>query len=221
MQNYKKKSQMYHIVKQSTATFASNLKSPIMILDSDTNVCYVSLLMTKHKSDMDLLCEIAHAGVDLELLDYTRDIWARDYMPVQIAPKKFFGFEYAPDYLYNDEYVNTITSQARVCDRLDVETIPSGLIIDGGNVVKTSKGVIMVDKIFQENDHYSKIALINKLENYFACESIFLPWDRVEIYGHADGIVREINPGQVMMTNYHRFSKRFAEQYQQILSRHH
>ena len=191
-----------------------------MLLDSDTNVCYVSKLLANETRGLELIDEILQAGVSVELLEDTRDIWARDYMPIQISDDKFIGYEFTPDYLYYDDYIRTITSQARVCDRHDIDTIPSGLIIDGGNVVKTSKGVIMVDKVFHENDHFSKVGLVDRLERYFECEIIFLPWDKVEIFGHADGIVREISPGKVLMTNYHQHSKRFAERYLKILSQH-
>lgn len=88
-----------------------------MLLDSDTNVCYVSKLLTEQTRGMELIEEILQAGISVELLDDTRHIWARDYMPIQISDDKFIGFEFAPDYLYYDDYIRTITSQARVCDR--------------------------------------------------------------------------------------------------------
>lgn len=191
-----------------------------MLLDSETNVCYVSKLLAKHNRGVELIEEILLAGISVELLEDTRDIWARDYMPIQISDDKFIGFEFAPDYLYYDDYIRTISSQARVCDRHDIDIIPSGLIIDGGKVVKTSNGIIMVDKVFRENYHFTKIELINRLERCFESEIIFLPWDKAEIFGHADGIVREISPGKVIMTNYHQHSKRFADSYHKILSQH-
>lgn len=190
-----------------------------MILDSDTNLVYLSKRILEYPHGTDIVKQLDQHGVFVDFIPSTRDVWARDYMPVQIADNKYIGYEYCPDYLYPN-YVSLITNQAKVCDEMEIDTVPTGLIIDGGNVVKTSKGIIMFDKVFRENNHFSKIELINRLENTFCSEIIFLPWDRIEYYGHADGVVREISTGKVLMTNYHRFSKKYARQFENILSSH-
>ncbi|MGM9864967.1 MAG: agmatine deiminase family protein [Muribaculaceae bacterium] len=190
-----------------------------MILDSDTNIVYFSKRLLEYTHGIDIVKQLDEHGVFVDFIPSTRDVWARDYMPVQLADNKYIGYEYCPNYLYPN-YTSLITNQARVCDEMDIETVPTGLIIDGGNVVKTSKGIIMIDKVFCENNHFSKIELINRLENAFCSEIIFLPWDRSEYYGHADGVVREISAGKVLMTNYHQFSKKYAEQFEKILSSH-
>ncbi|MBD5202805.1 MAG: agmatine deiminase family protein [Barnesiella sp.] len=190
-----------------------------MILDSDTNIVYVSKQLLDYSQGIDILGILRENGVSVDFIPTTRDVWARDFMPVQIAEDKYVGYEYCPDYLY-PKYTLYITNQARVCDEMMIDTIPSGIILDGGNVVKTSKGIIMIDKVFQENRHLTKIELINRLENAFCSEIIFLPWDRSEHFGHSDGICREILPGKVLLTNYHRYSKKFATQFHQILSSH-
>ena len=190
-----------------------------MILDSDTNLVYLSKRILKYPHGIDIVKQLDEHGVFVDFITSTRDVWARDYMPIQITDNKFIGYEYCPDYLYPN-YTSLITKQVRVCDEMEIDTVPTGLIIDGGNIVKTSKGIIMIDKVFRENNHYSKIELINRLENTFCSEIIFLPWDRSEYYGHADGVVREISTGKVLMTNYHRFSKKYARQFEKILSSH-
>jgi len=158
-------------------------------------------------------------GVYCSLLKDTKDIWARDYMPIQLDSDRFAGYEYAPNYLYHDKrYISTITNQVRVCQELEIVPEPSGLIIDGGNVIKTSKGAIMTEKVFVENPQYSRTDLIDRLEKMLETEVIFIPWDRAEIYGHADGVVREIAPGKLLMTNYHRFSRRLADLFLKVLS---
>lgn len=190
-----------------------------MILDSDTNIVYFSKQLLKYPHGMDIVKQVDEHGVFVDFIPSTRDIWARDYMPIQIADNKYIGYEYCPNYLYPN-YTSLITNQARVCDEMDIDTVPTGLMIDGGNVVKTSKGIIMIDKVFRENNHFSKIQLFNRLEKAFCSEIIFLPWDRSEYYGHTDGVVREISAGKVLMTNYHRFSKKYAGQFEKILSSH-
>lgn len=190
-----------------------------MILDSDTNLVYFSKRILKYPNGIDIVKQLDEHGVFVDFIPSTRDVWARDYMPVQIADNKYIGYEYCPDYLYPN-YTSLITNQSRVCDEMEIDTVPTGLIIDGGNIVKTSKGIIMIDKVFRENNHFSKIELINRLENTFCSEIIFLPWDRSEYYGHADGVVREISTGKVLMTNYYRFSKKYGRQFENILSLH-
>ena len=37
--------------------------------------------------------------VPWSLLEGTKDIWCRDYMPIQILPNQFMGYDYHPDYL--------------------------------------------------------------------------------------------------------------------------
>lgn len=189
-----------------------------MILDSDTNVIYFSELVLNILGGLGIVTRIRENNISVKFIPATVDIWARDYMPIQIDNQKFIGYEYCPDYLYPN-FSSRITNQARVCDKMGFDTFASGLIIDGGNVVKTSKGIIMVDKVFNENSHLSRIELINQLETAFQSEIIFLPWNRSEYYGHADGIVREIFDGTVLLTNYHRYSKKYALQFEQILSR--
>lgn len=191
-----------------------------MILDQDTNFVYFSeLLWDNAAGGKEIIEKIIRHGVDCSLLKDTKDIWARDYMPIQLDSDRYAGYEFAPNYLYNnDRYISTITQQARVCNELEIEPQPSGLIIDGGNIVKTSKGAIMTEKVFAENPQYSQIGLINRLEKMLEAEVIFIPWDRSEIYGHADGIAREITPGKLLMTNYHRFSRRFADLFLKVLS---
>jgi agmatine deiminase len=42
---------------------------------------------------------LEQSGVPWQKLSGTRDIWARDYMPVEIAPRQFVQFRYWPTYV--------------------------------------------------------------------------------------------------------------------------
>lgn len=190
------------------------------ILDAQTNVCYFSRELLSDYYGRNIVGRIANSGVDVKMLDGTRDIWCRDYMPIQIAENRYIGYEYAPDYLNRAGYAGYQTNPARINRALGIDAKQSGIILDGGNIVKTSKGIIMVDKVFEENRHIPRETLINRLEDLFEAEIIFLPWDKKEKYGHADGIVREISDGRVLMTNYHQFDRDYADRFRRILSRH-
>lgn len=189
------------------------------VLDSHTNTCYFSWLLMEQPGGENVIHRIMNSGIEVRMLPGTRDIWCRDYMPIQIYENKYVGYEYTPDYLDSPEMAAFQTNPARVLDRLEIDVIQSGIILDGGNVIKTNKGIIIVDKVFKENMHLRKDIIINRLEKFFDNEILFLPWDKEEEYGHADGIVRYIDNGRVLMTNYHQYSKSFANKYLKILSR--
>lgn len=189
------------------------------VLDADTNTCYFSWILAESSEGLNVIQRIMDSGIDVRLLHGTSDIWCRDYMPVQLYENKFIGYEYTPDYLDYPGGAAYQTNPARVLDKLDIDVIQSGIILDGGNVIKTNKGIIIVDKVFKENTHLRKDILIKRLEDYFNNEIIFLPWDKAEKYGHADGIVRYIDKGRVLMTNYHQYSKNFAHKFMKALSR--
>jgi len=75
----------------------------------------------------------------------------------------------------------------------------------------------MTEKVLFENPGRD---VVSELEDLFGCKLILLPWERHEKYGHADGIVRYIGEGRVMMTNYWDFDPKMAEQMRSILAEH-
>ena len=198
----------------------NHLKVDDRVFDRQTNQCYFSRMLAEYSYGTNLLGRLLNHNISVKFLDHTRDIWCRDYMPIQIRDNEYVGYDYVPDYLYNSRDYPYITNPARILHDLKIDVKPIGLILDGGNVIKTRKGVIMVDKVLKENDHLSDVEVIDRLEKAFDSEIILLPWDRVEEYGHADGIVREISNDKVLLTNYHQYSKEYAEKYMKILSKH-
>lgn len=127
-------------------------------------------------------------------------IWCRDYMPIQVSKDKFVMFRYEPDYLSDSpEY---IPDTSEMLDKLGIDGIGSDIVLDGGNVISCGDKVIMTDKIFKENLHYTRKALIEKLEYLLEAELVLIPWDRYEEYGHSDGMVRYIGEGRVLLNNY-------------------
>ena len=93
------------------------------------------------------ICDILDEyNIKHELLRYTKDIWCRDYMPVQIYPNRFVQYVYDPDYLDNDKYRNTKSSPDTVCDAISLARSKSELILDGGNIIRTAQGVVMTRK---------------------------------------------------------------------------
>ena len=154
------------------------------------------------------------------VLDNTKDIWCRDYMPIQIDNDRLIYYRYNPDYLQTPYYRRTIT------DVSSIESIQHhfgqyaqflDLVIDGGNVVICGDKVVMTEKVFAENKGKSPDEVRELLKCAFLCDIIFLPWDRKEYLGHCDGIIHYIGDNKVLLTNYDDFSPYFYRKYRKIL----
>lgn len=192
----------------------------MMLLDTDANVVCLSPWLKAEYPDVyaDLIRILHENAVDYSLIPDTADLWCRDYMPVQIGIDDFVCYRYWPDYLLRRKSdVRYITDTRQICRALGLTCRYSDIIIDGGNVVKTGNHVIMTEKVFAENPMFSRDELSDRLTELFGCPIVFLPWDRLEIYGHADGLVKPISPDTVLLTNYGDFDKDlFYEMYRRL-----
>lgn len=132
-----------------------------------------------------------------------KDIWLRDFMPIQVGEHKFVQYRYAPDYLR--EYPHLRTDPGPICEALGLETIKTDIILDGGNVILSDKILMMTDKVVLENKHqYSRKELIYKLQRLFEVEKVILiGWDRQDIYGHADGMLRFIDNRTLLLSDFY------------------
>ncbi|MBO4663701.1 MAG: agmatine deiminase family protein [Bacteroidaceae bacterium] len=163
-------------------------------------------------------------GIDHRLLNNTKDIWCRDYMPIQTNEKRFVFYKYNPNYLQKKCYLRTITDVNNVgnieCLRRDGDVLDLDLVIDGGNVVRCGDKIVMTEKVFFENKEKSRSEVRQLLEEALECDIIFLPWDREETYGHSDGVVHFVGDNRVLMTNYADFDAKKARQFREILEKH-
>lgn len=142
----------------------------------------------------------------------------RDYMPIPLNSGRYLRYKYFPDYLNNSKKRKYITNPTQVSDSLGLSCVDSDIILDGGNVIRCGDKVVMIDKIFKENPHYKKSELIAKLEELLEAKIVLLPWDRVEKYGHSDGVVRYLGDGKVLLTNYKDYNARVYERFCNILN---
>lgn len=189
-----------------------------MISDFQTNTIYFSDLLVKDKRFTETSNEISaildSLNVDHNFLPpFTNDIWARDYMPIQVSKDKFIEFRYDPDYLQDiGKFGRDIkTYPDLVCNALSLKTVKSDIIIDGGNVVKSKNSVILTDKIIQENKNlYNRKSLVKKLIELFETDRIVLiPWDKKEKFGHSDGMLRFISEDKVLINGIYKKENSF------------
>ncbi len=198
-----------------------------MILDSQCNTVFLSDRLQKSAPvTFGNLTEILRQwDVPYSLLPDTKDIWCRDYMPLQVEKWRFFNYAYNPDYLRNYKtYRKSITDSETVLDSLDLDGIfanmPGNLVLDGGNVVRCGSKVVMTAKVFEENPSYRPIQILEALEEMLEAEVIVIPWDTKEIFGHADGVCRYADDDTILLTNYRQIDKKMGARIYECLKPH-
>lgn len=185
---------------------------PKLKLEKDLRYLYVADKLAEwYPSVYEQLKEIV--GDNLKVIPGCKDVWARDFMPLNGCDGSLISFDYNPDYLlrkHEDEYR---TSQKELL--YDVKlyngrqlTYGQGkeeraVVLDGGNVVSCGDKVIVCDKIVLENDALeSRGDFKARLEKQLGSEVVFVPWDYTEEpFGHADGYAVYLGGNRVMMNN--------------------
>lgn len=192
-----------------------------IVSDADTNIVYISSWLKDECPHFypHFLEALKENDIPFKIMKRTNDIWARDYMPIQIYDNRFVQYSYNPDYLQEkQEDRKSITDVDAVCQEIGIECVKTDLIIDGGNVVKAGQYIIMTEKVYKENPNLTPAEIRNQLRKLFHCDLIMLPWDKNEKYGHADGIVKAIDDHTVLLTNYADYDSQTAERFSKILS---
>lgn len=206
-------------------------------------VFFSQLLRTDYPNIYKDVCGILDANnVAHETLPLTKDYWCRDYMPIQYACDRFSQFVYNPDYLRGKE--KYITDVDKVMNKIEDKNFTinhSSLVIDGGNIVvgkikqpntyTTKAFIVMTDKVMIENKGLSKKEIESKILDSFKLKEynstideitiVWLPWDKKDICGHTDGILRFVGAQKdgkpVVLTNLSVYDDGIAIQMRNIL----
>ena len=144
-------------------------------------------------------------GVRYGLLDSTRDIWLRDFMPVRRGDGKFVSFRYEPSYLKDVPQLRT-DFRRDISGQFWIFTLDFGHVIypdinlDGGNVVfsPSKSKAIVSDRVFPENPAWEYNTLIRELETLLEARVIIIPSLSGDLTGHADGMVRFVDEDTVI-----------------------
>ena len=160
------------------------------------NTVYVSSILKEkfpHAAE-ELFSVLRKHKVVFKELCNTRDIWCRDYMPVQNRLGELIQFKYDPSYLKGKKEWEESRSVVReVCSANGISPIYSNINIDGGNVVLFGNKAILTNRIFKENPDYEKKKLISELEELLKAKVIIIPAVNTDVTGHADGMVRFVD----------------------------
>lgn len=104
-----------------------------------------------------LFAALTARSVPYKLLDNTRDIWMRDFMPIKTKSGKYVSFRYEPSYLKNYSHLKT-DFRKEIAPSLSLENLVySEINLDGGNIVLSPSREIAIisDRIFMENREYA------------------------------------------------------------------
>ena len=142
-------------------------------------------------------------NVDYRLLKGTKDIWCRDFMPIQTESGKLIQFRYEPSYLKdNKEWEDSRSDVREVCRMNGFEPVFSNINLDGGNVLLCSGRAIVSNRIFTENPEYTdKEKLVKELSELLEAEVIIIPAQNGDMTGHADGMVRFVDRDTILGNN--------------------
>ena len=147
----------------------------------------------KHKLAADrMFAALNLFNIKYKLLNNTKDIWLRDFMPVKTKSGKYVSFRYEPSYLANDLQLRT-NFKTDIAPSFKVDNLVyTDINLDGGNVVfsPSKEKVIISDRVFSENPEYDKNTLLLELEKLLEASVLIIPSLKNDMTGHADGMVR-------------------------------
>lgn len=176
-----------------------------MITYTQTNFVYLSDKLQSKYPDFAsrLITAFTDNNIQYGILPGTKDVWAVDYMPIQVSEHKFVRFTYRPDYLTSTKkWSKTISEVDTICEQIGIKTIKSEIVLDGGNISRWSDKVLMTNKVFLKNSGINEIQLIQQLLDLLEVNEIyFVPVEEGDWLGHIDSMARFINQDTVLINN--------------------
>jgi agmatine deiminase len=193
------------------------------ILPHETNTLFLADTLPKYyprffRCFSEILTE---EGVSYRLLPHTKDVWARDYMPLQVDQNTFVQFSYAPSYLKTAADRSTISDVDLIVADLGIRPTKSSIIIDGGNVVYTRRKAILSSRVFRDNPQFKKEDVCSAILDILNLEEvIIIPESPDDLTGHADGMLRFIDDDTVLMNDFSQEPASFREALDKTLKSH-
>lgn len=182
--------------KKKAVTPLSNNKGEKIVYMSD-------LLKERYPETCNRLLQILDKyHVTYDWIKGTKDIWCRDYMPVQTESGKFIQFRYEPSYLKGrKEWDESRSDVKEICRINNIDAAFSDINLDGGNVLICDGRAIISDRLFSENPERDKDSLLRALAKLLECEIIIIPALKSQdedLTGHADGMVRFVDRNTII-----------------------
>lgn len=168
-----------------------------MISDKETNIVYFSELIKTIAEHETIISALDKNQIRYRYLKATKDIWCRDFMPIQISESNFVQFRYQPSYLDNDKHLQSDTKTVLRVNKIIAEF--SDINLDGGNVIKLNDKIIITKRVFKENPNLDQRLLKIELQKLLKAEVFFIPDITQDMTGHADGHLRFIDKNTIMV----------------------
>lgn len=180
------------------------------------------LLMERYPETCKSLIKILEKhNVNYSFIKGTKDIWCRDYMPVQTESGKLIQFRYDPSYLKGKkEWEESRSDVKDICKQNNIIATFSDINLDGGNVLICDGRAIISDRIYSENPDKTREELRKELAMLLECEIIVIPslYKTADFTGHADGMVRFVDRNTVLGIKYDdRYKKDWWKNTQKVL----
>lgn len=141
--------------------------------------------------------------INSRLLKGTNDIWCRDYLPVPNRNGGYVQFRFDPVYLRPKKYHNLRTDPCLVNPQLDLAIENSDLILDGGNVIRFGRVVVVTDVVLKDNPYWPSDLIIDEIKSRINVDRvIIIPRQPYDWTGHADGMVRLIDESHILVNDY-------------------
>lgn len=137
--------------------------------------------------------------ITINWLQGTKDIWARDYMPIKVSEGEYVSFRYEPWYLKGYEELRTNRFEIPLLKELNITY--SDLTIDGGNIELSDHYALLTDRVLEENPNRTKRSIIAELENLLQREVILIKaYSKSEdMTGHIDGMMRFVDERTILV----------------------
>ena len=172
-----------------------------MITDKETNTVYFSDFLRsedEYKTTFERIKTILDKHqIKYKFLLETKDIWCRDYMPIQIETDEFIQFRYEPSYLKSELRLQSNPKTVLKTNGFNAKF--SNINLDGGNVIKWTDKSILTTRIFKENPKFTPTELTKELERLLKTEILLIPDIAEDMTGHADGHLRFIDSNTVLV----------------------
>jgi len=181
--------------------------------DELTNTVYFSEALKRYPQVLNpAKLNLEAGGVKVKFITGTRNIWTRDYMPLQVDDHfikfkyKTVGYEQFPILHVDDSCWDFLPNVRK-----------SEITLDGGNCQRLGNKAIITDIVFEHNPKMTDNEVVKCLTEELEADIIIIPHEPGDDLGHADGIVKWINPYYAFINDYSVMKSEEQDQYQKDL----
>jgi agmatine deiminase len=146
--------------------------------------------------------QLVSTNLQLKIINGTKDVWCRDYMPVQNVL-----FKYTPSYLVSTKSGRaSISNQKEILENLEFTyTDCTDVVLDGGAIEVFGKAALVSDRFLPINNRDKLIAKIKSVLDLN--KLVIIPADPWDFTGHVDGLVRFIDSENLLINDYTELEK--------------